>query len=78
MKCGAIFGSPFVCYLSEGSDPILCVVCATVGGGVFALDANSGSMLMRYELGDQLFGSLVVTRDGVFVPCRDDHLYCLL
>lgn len=65
-----VFGAPFCTLSSE-------VVVSTTAGKIVVLDCNNGNILAQIELNAEIYSSVIVSRNTIFVGCRDDRIYCM-
>lgn len=65
-----VFGTPFCTSSSE-------VIVSTTAGKIVVLDCNNGRILAETELNAEIYSSVIVSRNTIFVGCRDDFIYCI-
>jgi outer membrane protein assembly factor BamB len=63
-----VFGAPFCTLASE-------VIVSTTAGKIVVLGCNNGRILAQIELNAEIYSSVIVSRNTIFVGCRDDRIY---
>ena len=66
----SIFGAPFCTLSSE-------VIVSTTAGKIVVLDDADGHILAEIGLNAEIYSSVVVSGNIIFVGCRDDRIYCI-
>ena len=70
----AVFGAPFCISHAEGGE---WVAASTTAGRVVLLRGGDGGLAASIELQGEIFSSVLVCSNKIYVGCRDDRIYCL-